>query len=308
MYFPEWLVPSKRAIREQQDREHELWTGDLARVKSELANGTAAAHSYARTYLERMQAAKSSSTDIKDFGFDEAEAANALGIICTMAVFTVAGMIHNFWLMMTVHPAWQARVREEIDRVVGSDRIVDMADSPNLPVLRAVIRECLRWKPPAPLGVPHLVTEDDEYNGYHIPKGSVVHVIEQALTRDPELYPDGDSFRPERWLEKEWPTYQEPLTVYPRLKGASGFGWGKRACDGTEQAQAELVVACGSLIWGFEMHPDIDPKTGEQVWPDPFNRSSNVFGGPNPFEFDLRVREGRAERIRNMFEQIKSQL
>lgn len=308
IWFPEWLVPSKRAVRERQAREHELWTSMISHVKAEIANGTATEHSYARTYFERMQAAKDSSSSVKDFGFDEAEAANAIGMLCTMAIFTIAGPLYTFLLMMTLHPEWQAKVREEVDRVVGSERIVELTDSADLPVLRACVKECLRWKPPVPLGVPRLVTEDDEYNGYYIPKGSVVHVIEQALSRDPELYPDGDAYRPERWLENEWPSYQEPLTVYPRLMGFSGFGSGRRVCPGVELTEAELLVACGSLIWGFEMLPCVDERTGEKRWPDPTNRNSNVIGGPEHFDFDLRVREGRDGKIQELYEGVKDQL
>lgn len=305
IYLPEWLNPSKRAVRERQEREHVLWTTTLAGVKSELANGTAAEHSYARTYFERVRSTEEDANSVRDFGFDEAEAANAIGMLCTMAIFTIGGPLYCFLLVMTLHPDWQEKARKEVDRVIGSDRIVDLTDSADLPILRACIKECIRWKPPVPLGVPRLVTGDDEYDGYYIPKNSVVHVLEQAISRDPALYPDGDTYRPERWLESEWPSYQEPLTVHPRLVGFSGFGSGRRVCPGVDLTEAELLVACGSIIWGFEMHPNVDPKTGEKLWPDPSNRTSNVIGGPEPFEFDLRVRSGRGEKIEELFRLVQ---
>jgi len=46
------------------------------------------------------------------------------------------------------------------------------------------------------------------------------------------MYPDGPVFNPARWLEPEYPTYKEPLTVYPNLQGFTSFGHGRRACPG----------------------------------------------------------------------------
>ncbi|EMC93219.1 hypothetical protein BAUCODRAFT_75946, partial [Baudoinia panamericana UAMH 10762] len=44
-------------------------------------------------------------------------------------------------------------------------------DVPNMPVLRAVVRETSRWRPPIAFGVPHITNQDNVYNGYHIAKG-----------------------------------------------------------------------------------------------------------------------------------------
>lgn len=153
-----------------------------------------------------------------------------------------------------------------------------------------------------------MVTEDDEYDGYYIPKGSVVHIIEQALSYDPELYPEPEKYNPARWLESSYPSYQAPLSIYPRLMGFSGFGSGRRVCPGVELTESELLVACGSLISFFELKPLVDAVTGEKRWPDPENRNSNVIGGPVSFEFDLKVREGKAEEIRRMFEEVQGEL
>lgn len=311
-HFPEWLNSSKRWVRERREQERDLWLSELSRAKSQVESGDATAPSYARTYFERQAATAGKSDGISNtpagFGFPESEAAYAIGMLCTMAIFTIAGPLTTFFLVMTLHPEWQERVRQELESVTGNSRPVELSDSPNLPVLRACIKECLRWKPPVPLGVPRLVTEDDEYDGYYIPKGSVVHIIEQALSYDPEVYPEPEKYNPARWLEPSYPSYQGPLTVYPRLMGFSGFGSGRRVCPGVELTESELLVACGSLISYFELKPLIDPVTGETRWPDPENRNSNVIGGPKTFDFDLRVREGKADEIKRMFEEVEGEL
>jgi cytochrome P450 len=66
--------------------------------------------------------------------------------------------------------------------------------------------------------VPHQVTENDKYEGYFIPKGSIVHNTIFAMVRDETVFPDPEIFNPDRWLNPKYPTYQEPLTQYPNLK------------------------------------------------------------------------------------------
>jgi cytochrome P450 len=75
---------------------------------------------------------------------------------------------------MCHYPSWQTRVQEEIDRVCG-DRLPTVEDMPQLPMLRATVKEILRWRQPTPLGVPHVALEDDVYDGYFIPKDAIVH-------------------------------------------------------------------------------------------------------------------------------------
>lgn len=306
IHLPEWLNPGKKWVRERREREKELWMRELQRAKESINNGTGAEHSYARTYFERANALKVEATDSPaDFGFPESEAAYAIGMLCTMAIFTIAAPLYTFLLVMTLHPDWQEKVRAELVTVVGFDRLVQLSDSPNLPTLRACIKECLRWKPPVPLGVPRLVTEDDDYEGYFIPKGSVVHIIEQALSRDPEMYSKATKYDPQRWLSPSSPCYQAPLTVHPRLVGFSGFGSGRRVCPGIDLTEAELLIACGSLVQNFEVLPSIDPVTGEKKWPDPENRNSNVIGGPTHFDFNLQVRRKQMQKIKDMYDQLE---
>ena len=75
---------------------------------------------------------------------------------------------------MTAYPEVQRKAQEEIDRVVGSDRLPNIRDREDLPYVNAIAKEVLRWHPVGPLGFPHLSTEEDVYEGYFIPKGSIV--------------------------------------------------------------------------------------------------------------------------------------
>jgi len=102
------------------------------------------------------------------------EAAHAIGSSSFVAIATVGGPLHAFFTAMCHYPSWQFKVQEEIDRVCG-DRLPEMEDMPKLPVLRATVKEVVRWRQATPLGVPHVCMEDDVYEGYLIPKGAILH-------------------------------------------------------------------------------------------------------------------------------------
>lgn len=140
------------------------------------------------------------------------------------------------------------------------------------------------------LGVPRLLAENYAYDGYHFPKGAVVHVLDIAMSQDPERYEDPATYNPGRWLDETSPNFQGPLTEYPRLKGHHIFGRGKRVCPGQDLAEAEMIVMCGNLLKFFTLGPKVDEK-GEPVWPDPENWTTDVIGGPLPFECEIKVRD-----------------
>ena len=75
---------------------------------------------------------------------------------------------------MSLHPGVRERAQAELHAVVGPNRLPAHADRPNLPYINAIIKESLRWQNAAPLGIPHAVVDDDEYEGYFIPAGTVV--------------------------------------------------------------------------------------------------------------------------------------
>lgn len=82
--------------------------------------------------------------------------------------------MYAFIQAMMVFPEVQKKAQEEIDRVVGPDRLPNVDDYPNLDYIRCCVKETLRWMPTVIMGVPHAVTKDDEYNGWKIPKGATI--------------------------------------------------------------------------------------------------------------------------------------
>ena len=88
---------------------------------------------------------------------------------------------------MAIYPAIQKEAQAQLADVVGSDRLPDYDDLQNLPYIRALVMETMRWLPVLPFGIPHAATEDDVYNGVRIPKGCtmipvfILHVSSSAL-------------------------------------------------------------------------------------------------------------------------------
>lgn len=80
----------------------------------------------------------------------------------------------TFFYAMVNFPSVQRKAQEEIDQIIGNDRLPGFDDRPSLPYVEALYREVLRWHPVFPAGVPHYSTEADYYKGYYIPKGTMV--------------------------------------------------------------------------------------------------------------------------------------
>lgn len=78
---------------------------------------------------------------------------------------------------MSLFPDVQKKAWEELDRVVGSDRLPNFDDYDSLIYIQAIALEAMRWFPVAPIGIPHAVTRDDEYKGFVIPKGAMVMAV-----------------------------------------------------------------------------------------------------------------------------------
>ena len=102
---------------------------------------------------------------------------------------------------MVLNPDVMKKAQEELDRVVGQEQLPGFSDRGNLPYIDALVKELLRWNPPAPISIPRRVTQDDVYRGLLIPAGATVIENIWAVFRDPDIYPDPEAFNPDRFLK-----------------------------------------------------------------------------------------------------------
>ena len=128
----------------------------------------------------------------------------------------------------------------------------------------------------------------------------------------PETYPDGDNFRPERWLEPGWPTYQEPLSRYPNFREGQAmhtFGWGRRTCLGQNIVDDETFVFGAATLWAFKSGPKTCPRTGKVIPIDTQATNSHVILEPSPFFLDFKPRSPeRAKHILDGYNSVVGEL
>ncbi|KAJ7160982.1 cytochrome P450 [Mycena filopes] len=203
----------------------------------------------------------------------------AAGIYAGGSDSTVAS-IESFVLALTMHPGAQKKAQEEIDTVVGANRLPTLSDRENLPYVEALYLEVMRANPVGPLGLPHVLIEDDVHAGYFIPKGSIIITNVWQFFKDPKAYPDPGEFRPERFLTTDG---------HVKEKDPRGhlFGFGRRTCPGIHLADATLWLACASILATF----DVEPQTVDGSPQIPSGQySDGTISHPEHFECVIKPR------------------
>jgi cytochrome P450 len=164
-HFPQWMFGNWRAFGEKCFKHDsavylKLW-GDL---KKEVDEGKANPCFAKDFYL----------SDPEKVGLDTLQAAYQTGGLVEAGSETTSAYLNSFILNMSINPSVYRKAQEEVDRVIGEDRLPTWEDEANLPYVRAIIKELMRMRPPNKFGIQHYTTEDDWYNGYFIPKDTTV--------------------------------------------------------------------------------------------------------------------------------------
>ncbi|KAL8542104.1 hypothetical protein ACS0TY_003094 [Phlomoides rotata] len=154
------------------------------------------------------------------------------------------------------NPRVQQKAQEELDRVVGYERVLTEPDFSNLPYLQCVVKEALRLHPPTPLMLPHRSNANVKVGGYDIPKGSNVHVNVWAVARDPAVWKNPSEFRPERFLEEDVDMKGHDYRLLP-------FGAGRRVCPGAQLGINLVTSMIGHLLHHFNWAPPDGMSTEE---------------------------------------------
>jgi len=196
----------------------------------------------------------------------------------------------SLFLALTLYPEVQKRAQAELDTVISRDRLPIFEDKPRLPYIEAVCKELARWQMVTPMGVPHASTKDDIYKGFFIPKGSLVMANAWAVLHNPDLYPDPERFKPERFLNKGG-AFQDDPTI------SLAYGVGRRICPGRHFVEAILFVFVSSVLSVFHVTKAKD-ENGREI---PVNIETMVEGQitmkPAKFECSITPRDKLAEDL-----------
>ncbi|KAK3328555.1 cytochrome P450 [Cercophora scortea] len=222
---------------------------------------------------------------------------------------TTASTLAGFVQAMVLFPEAQKKAQEAIDRVCG-DRMPEMYDMDNEKAhyIRACAKEALRWMPTAILGVPHAVTQDDEYMGYRIPEGAMVVYNVWALHTNPVRYPNPRIFDPSRYASDFLSSSDAARAADVTQRDHFGFGTGRRICQGMHIADRSLFLAIARTVWALQLSKAVDAD-GNEITPDPDNLTGGLAVEPRPFPLKITPRsELRAALVRKAWKDCQTLL
>ncbi|MDE3104056.1 MAG: cytochrome P450 [Acidobacteriota bacterium] len=160
---------------------------------------------------------------------------------------TVANGLAWTWYLLSQNPEVEARLHEEVDRVLGTGdtaRLPTLADYASLRYTEQVFAEAMRLYPPA-WAMGRMAIEDTTLGEYDVPRGAHVFFSQYILSRDPEYFPDPLRFDPERFTP-------EAKAARPRF-AYFPFGGGSRQCIGEAFAWMEGVFSIATMAQQWRM-------------------------------------------------------
>ncbi|WOG90982.1 hypothetical protein DCAR_0310230 [Daucus carota subsp. sativus] len=151
------------------------------------------------------------------------------------------------------HPDIMKEARQEIDTVVGKNRLVEESDIINLPYLQSIVKETLRLHPPGPL-IEREASEDCTIANYQIPAKTRLFVNVWALGRDSDYWENAPEFIPERFFlsSEDKRNGKSQLDVRGQHFQVLPFGSGRRGCPGISLALRSVQTTLAVLIQCFE--------------------------------------------------------
>jgi len=274
-YVPSWVpgTKGKRTIEKVKYLAHEAKRIPWEHVAAALKNGTALP-SLVTEVLERK-------ATIGILPEEEERMSNLAHAIYSAGSDTTISSTRSFVYLMATHPEVQRIAQEEIDRVVGNDRLPEFSDRPNLPYIEAIYHELLRHSPPLPLCIPHALAEDDVYEGYFLPKGYSVMANVYAMTHNEAVYPDPFSFKPERFLDENGKMKPDSRIF--------AYGFGRRICAGKDVASNFMWLVIISFLTSFNIGKAKD-ESGNEIEIDHTYHDVGVISHKKPFKCSITPR------------------
>ncbi|XP_010636845.1 cytochrome P450 2E1 isoform X2 [Fukomys damarensis] len=155
-------------------------------------------------------------------------------------------------LILMKYPEIEEKLHEEIDRVIGPTRIPAVKDRLEMLYMDAVVHETQRFINLVPSNLPHEATRDTVFQGYLIPKGTIVIPTLDSLLYDDQEFPEPEQFKPEHFLNENG--------KFKYSDYFKAFSAGKRVCVGEGLARMELFLLLTAILQHFNLKSLVEPK------------------------------------------------
>ncbi|XP_051002911.1 cytochrome P450 2C70-like [Acomys russatus] len=163
---------------------------------------------------------------------------------------TSSTMKYGLFLLLK-HPEVTAKIQEEIARVIGSHRRPCMQDRNHMPYTDAVLHEIQRHIDLIPIPLPRTTTQDVQFRGYHIPKGTSVMTSLTSVLNDDKEFPHPEKFDPGHFLDGKG--------NFKKSDYFMAFSAGRRACIGEGLARMEMFLILTNILQNFTLKPLVNP-------------------------------------------------
>ena len=169
----------------------------------------------------------------------------ALGSLMEAGSDTSRMTISQIMAAAAMDKRWLRMAQRVLDECCGknAERLPVFGDREQLKYITAVTKEGFRWRPFAEIGLPHVLIQDDEYEGYRFPKGTLFTWNATAIALDEREYEQAERFWPERFMNEDLDNV---------LKGHWSFGPGRRVCSGYNVGETNVWIAIARLLYCFE--------------------------------------------------------
>ncbi|KIK69489.1 hypothetical protein GYMLUDRAFT_35558 [Collybiopsis luxurians FD-317 M1] len=283
-YIPRRWAPWKILCEKTRRLQQSLYFGLLDECKEKVQKGEENG-CYMEEIIKRQE----------ELSLDRELAGYLGGVMIEGGSDTTSSFLQSLCLLLVAFPEAQRKAQEEVDRIVGDQRIPSLDDVARLPYIQAVVKETHRMRPVAPLAVPHSNREAEQYRGYLIPEGSTIFVNNWGMFHDPDVFKDPEVFNPDRYIANEFGVKEGVDTS--NFRENIPFGSGRRICPGIHLANNSLLINTMNLIWAFHFERAVDSHSGQTIAVDIFDYQKGILTAPKPFKCRITCRSTRRAEI-----------